>query len=146
MKGTLLVVNGPNLNMLGKREPEKYGKKTLMEITEELEIKGRALGYKIKCFQSNSEGDIVDFIQREGSQANGMLLNAGAYTHTSIAIRDAILSVSVPFIEVHLSNVFAREPFRHHSYLSDIAIGVISGFGAGSYSLALSGLVDFIQK
>lgn len=146
MQGTLLVVNGPNLNMLGRREPEKYGKKTLLEIMDELDKRAQTMNYKLKSFQSNSEGDIIDFIQREGSQAKGMLLNAGAYTHTSIAIRDAILSVQLPFIEVHLTNVFAREPFRHHSYLSDIAVGVISGFGAGSYMLALTGLVDFIQK
>jgi 3-dehydroquinate dehydratase-2 len=146
MKGTILVVNGPNLNMLGVREVEKYGGKNLDAILAQLEEKAHGLDYKIKSFQSNSEGEMIDFIQLEGREAKGMLLNAGAYTHTSIAIRDAILSVKVPFVEIHLSNIFNREHFRSHSFLSDIALGIISGFGENSYYLGISALVDLIEK
>jgi len=130
----ILVVNGPNLNMLGRREKSIYGDATLDSICEGM--KQRADGRcELEFFQSNHEGDIIDMIQR--TDANGIIVNAGAYTHTSIAIRDAFLSVSIPFIEVHLSNVYKREEFRHYSYLSDIAKGVIAGFGAQSYMLAL---------
>ncbi|MCD8554069.1 type II 3-dehydroquinate dehydratase [Seleniivibrio sp.] len=130
----ILVVNGPNLNMLGRREKSIYGDATLDSICEGM--KQRADGRcELEFFQSNHEGDIIDMIQR--TDANGIIVNAGAYTHTSIAIRDAFLSVSIPFIEVHLSNVYKREEFRHYSYLSDIANGVIAGFGAQSYMLAL---------
>ncbi|PLX67906.1 MAG: type II 3-dehydroquinate dehydratase [Denitrovibrio sp.] len=130
----VLVINGPNLNMLGKREKSIYGEMTLETINEMLVQKadGKAL---VEFFQSNHEGDIVGMIHR--TDADGIILNAGAYTHTSIAIRDALLAVSKPVIEVHLSNVFAREEFRHKSYISDIAKGVISGFGAMSYVFAL---------
>lgn len=130
----ILVINGPNLNMLGRREKSIYGDATLDSISADLvkQAEGRC---DLEFFQSNHEGDIIDMIQR--TDAEGIILNAGAYTHTSIAIRDSLLSVKAEFIEVHLSNVYAREPFRHHSYLSDIAKGVIAGFGAESYSLAL---------
>jgi 3-dehydroquinate dehydratase II len=146
MKGTILLVNGPNLNMLGSREKDIYGSDTLNDIVGRTVKKAEEAGYTVNAFQSNEEGGIVGFIQKEGKNAAGMLLNAGAFTHTSIAIRDAVLSVHIPFIEVHLSNVFARENFRHQSYLSDIAIGLIAGFGAQSYILGLSGLIDFIEK
>lgn len=146
MSKTLLLVNGPNLNLLGTREPEKYGSTTLGEIEERMSALSGQLGFEFKCFQSNSEGAIVDFIQSEGKKAAGMMINAGAYTHTSVAIRDAISSVAIPFVELHLTNVFSREAFRHQSYLSDIAIGVVSGFGVASYDLAMRGLVDFITK
>lgn len=130
----ILVINGPNLNMLGRREKTIYGEMTLDGINNMLTQ--RAAGRcELEFFQSNHEGDIVDMIQ--GTDADGIILNAGAYTHTSVAIRDGLLAVSKPFIEVHLSNVFSREEFRHHSYLSDIAKGVIAGFGSMSYALAL---------
>lgn len=142
----LLLVNGPNLNLLGKREPDKYGRESLEEIEEELQTMAKQVGISLQSFQSNSEGALVDFIQREGQVSDGMIINAGAYTHTSIAIRDAILAVQIPFVEVHLSNVYRRESFRHHSYLSDIAIGVIAGFGKKSYELAMLSMVDFLEK
>lgn len=142
----LLLVNGPNLNLLGKREPDKYGRESLEEIEEELQTMAKQVGISLQSFQSNSEGALVDFIQREGQVADGMIINAGAYTHTSIAIRDAILAVQIPFVEVHLSNVYRRESFRHNSYLSDIAIGVIAGFGKKSYELAMLSMVDFLEK
>ncbi len=130
----ILVVNGPNLNMLGRREKGIYGDVTLDSICEEM--KQRADGRcELEFFQSNHEGDIIDMLHR--TDADCIIINAGAYTHTSIAIRDALLSVSLPFIEVHLSNVYAREDFRHKSYISDVAKGVIAGFGAKSYMLAL---------
>ncbi len=130
----ILVINGPNLNMLGRREKSIYGDMNLDSINNMLTAKadGRC---DLEFFQSNHEGDIVDMIHR--TDADGIILNAGAYTHTSIAIRDSLLAASVEFVEVHLSNVYAREDFRHHSYLSDIAKGVIAGFGADSYLLAL---------
>lgn len=146
MKGTLLLINGPNLNMLGSREKDIYGSATLVDIEDRFGKKASDLGYKVLGFQSNDEGEIVDFIQKEGRDSAGLILNAGALTHTSIAIRDALLAVRIPFIEVHLSNVFARESFRHKSFLSDIAIGVITGFGENSYYLGLTALVDFIDK
>jgi len=135
----ILVINGPNLNMLGKREKSIYGDATLDSIGKMLLKKadGRAV---LEFFQSNGEGEIVSMIQR--TDADYIIINAGAYTHTSIAVRDAFLSVSKPFIEVHISNVYAREDFRHKSYLSDIALGVIAGFGQSSYSLALDYLLE----
>lgn len=142
----ILLVNGPNLNILGIREPEKYGKITLKEIEENIINIATKHQIKIKAFQSNNEGDIVSFIQKEGLDADGMLINAGAYTHTSIAIRDAILSVRLPFVEIHISNIFSREPFRHNSYLSDIAIGIISGFGDYSYELGLYAIINYLNK
>lgn len=146
MKGTILLVNGPNLNMLGSREKEIYGSDTLPDIVSRFENRAREAGLTPLAFQSNEEGEIVGFIQKEGKNAAGMLLNAGAFTHTSIAIRDAILSVHVPFVEIHLSNIFARENFRHHSYLSDIAVGLVAGFGAQSYELGTTAMIDFIAK
>lgn len=132
----ILIINGPNINMLGKREPGHYGGITFMELEELIRERAEKHGIAIDFFQSNSEGDIVTCIQQAESY-DGIIINAGAYTHTSIAIRDALLSIKAKFIEVHLSNVFAREPFRHQSYLSDIALGVIAGFKEDSYLLAL---------
>lgn len=130
----ILVMNGPNLNMLGRRESQHYGTLTLDEIYERL--RGKANGrVELEFFQSNHEGALVDKIQE--TDADGIILNAGAYTHTSIAVRDALLSVKVPFVEVHLSNIYTREDFRHTSYLSDIAAGIVAGFGYRSYLLAL---------
>ncbi len=142
----ILLVNGPNLNMLGIREPDKYGKLTLSGIVEKCTSIAKRYGYEVVDFQSNSEGEIVNFIQIEGLKSSGMVINAGAYTHTSVAIRDSILAVGIPFVEVHLSNVFSREPFRHRSYLSDIAIGVISGFKENSYYLGLIALLAYLGE
>lgn len=132
----ILVINGPNLNMLGKREPDHYGTITFDELEMRILDKAGDLGIDAELFQSNFEGEIIERIQN-AKNYNGIIINAGAYTHTSIAIRDALLSVGARFIEVHISNVYAREAFRHKSMLSDIAIGVIAGLGAQSYLLAL---------
>lgn len=134
----LLLINGPNLNLLGSREPDVYGKANLAAIEEHLRELAAAVGHKLDCYQSNAEHEIVDRIHAARSESvDFILLNPGAFTHTSIAIRDALLAVDVPFIEVHLSNVFSREEFRHQSYFSDIAAGCIFGLGAFGYELAL---------
>lgn len=132
-----LVIHGPNLNLLGEREPEVYGRTTLPDIDRELKRLGRELGLTVDTFQSNSEGAIVDCIQQARGKADVILINPGAYTHTSIAIRDAFGAVAIPLIEVHLSNVYKREPFRHKSTIADVAVGRIMGFGAEGYYLAL---------
>lgn len=137
---SLFVLNGPNLNLLGKREPDVYGHTTLAEIEESCRLLGPALGYDVTCLQSNHEGAMVDAIQSADGVHAGIVLNAGAYTHTSVALRDAIASVSVPVVELHLSNTFAREEFRHHSHISAVAAGVICGFGPHGYDLALRAL------
>lgn len=141
----VLVVNGPNLNMLGKREKDYYGTVTLDGIIEKLTSTAKELGVNLDFFQSNSEGEIIDKIQ-QSSDIDGLIMNLGAYTHTSIAIRDALLLLNKPFVEVHLSNVFQREAFRHKSYISDIAVGVIAGFKEDSYLLALKGLVNILKS
>ena len=134
----ILVIHGPNLNLLGTREPEIYGADTLAEINQNLTRIASKKGIELQTFQSNSEGDIVACIQQaRNDKVEFIIINPAAYTHTSIAIRDAFLATRLPFIEVHLSNVYAREDFRKHSYLSDLAVGVISGFGINSYRLAL---------
>jgi 3-dehydroquinate dehydratase-2 len=134
----ILLINGPNLNLLGSREPEVYGAVTLAEIETRLTELARGLGHEIECFQSNAEHELVGRIHSaRGEGVAFLLINPGALTHTSIALRDALLGVSIPFIEVHLSNVFARESFRHQSYLSDIAVGCIFGLGSVGYELAL---------
>lgn len=134
----LLLLNGPNLNLLGTREPAVYGAATLADIERDLVAQAQDLGHRLSCFQSNHEGALVDRVHAARDEGVGfILINPGAYTHTSIALRDALLGVAIPFIEIHLSNVHAREPFRHHSYLSDIAAGVILGLGALGYRLAL---------
>jgi 3-dehydroquinate dehydratase-2 len=134
----ILVLHGPNLNLLGTREPQHYGSLTLAEIDDLLSRRAAAAGVRLEIYQSNSEGDLVDRVQA-ASQAgiDFVLINPAAFTHTSIALRDALAAVKIPFVEIHLSNVFAREPFRHHSYFSDLAVGVISGLGARGYELAL---------
>jgi 3-dehydroquinate dehydratase-2 len=134
------VINGPNLNLLGTREPDKYGRETLEAINGRLSTEASKLGAECEFFQSNSEGDIVSAIQRV-SDARGVILNAGAYTHYSIAIRDAIAAITAPVVEVHLSNVHAREEFRRVSVIAPVCLGVITGFGAQSYSLALRALM-----
>ena len=142
----ILVLHGPNLNLLGSREPRLYGSDSLAAIEARLLRQAEALGAEVVCFQSNHEGALVDRIQQASGEVEGILINAGAYTHTSIAIRDALLAVQLPYVELHLSNVHAREAFRHHSHLADRAVGVICGFGAMSYLLALEGLVDHLRS
>ena len=142
----LLLLNGPNLNLLGQREPGIYGSGTLASIEDGLRQEATAAGAELDCFQSNFEGALVERIHRAMGTSQGILINAGAYTHTSIALRDALLGVAIPFVELHLSNTHARESFRHHSYLADRAVGVVSGFGAMSYSLALQGLIHHLQQ
>lgn len=142
MNKEILVIHGPNLNMLGKREPEIYGSKTLDEINLELEKKAEELNLNISFFQSNSEGEIVTKLQESFKKINGLIINAAAYTHTSVAIRDAVAMLNIPVAEVHLSNIFKREKFRHESYLSDISTGVICGFGDMVYTLALYALKE----
>jgi len=137
----VLVIHGPNLNLLGTREPGTYGSDTLDAIEARLRSLAGELGVALECFQSNHEGALVDRIQQARGWADGILINPAAYTHTSVALRDALLAVAVPFVEVHLSNVYAREPFRHRSLLADRAAGVVMGFGAESYLLGLRGLV-----
>ena len=141
----LLALHGPNLNLLGTREPGLYGSATLEQINADLTQQAQALGASIGCYQSNHEGALVDRIHQAKGQVAGIVINAGALTHTSVALRDALLAVEIPFVEVHLSNTHAREPFRHHSYLADKAVGVICGFGPTSYRLALEGLVRHLQ-
>ncbi len=138
----ILVLHGPNLNLLGVREPQIYGRETLVEINESLAERAQATGHVLVWFQSNAEHELIGRIhQARDDQTALILCNAGAFTHTSVALRDAFAAVAIPFIEVHLSNVFTREPFRHHSYLSDLAIGVICGFGSASYGLALEAAI-----
>jgi len=143
----ILVVHGPNLNMLGSREPGHYGHQTLADITEQIITLGDTLDMAISSYQSNHEGALVDRIQQAASEhVDGIVINPAAYTHTSIALRDALLASTIPFIEVHLSNIHAREEFRHRSLLADAASGVIAGFGPTSYLLALRGLADLLQQ
>lgn len=140
------VLNGPNLNLLGEREPELYGSTSLAEIERATRESARALGVKCSWVQTNHEGQFVDAIQGLKGKADGALINAAAFTHTSLAVRDALLAVRVPFVEVHLSNIFAREPERRRSLLADLAVGVVTGFGADSYRLGLEGLVAHIKS
>lgn len=142
---SVAVLHGPNLNLLGRREPEIYGHATLAEIDAALARLGAELGAGVEAFQSNVEGALVDHVQTVAGRVDGFLVNAGAYTHTSIALRDALLAAGRPFVEVHLSNVFAREAFRRRSFLADRALGVVSGFGPNSYLLALRALVDHLR-
>lgn len=140
----IAVVHGPNLNLLGDREPEVYGRATLADIDAALARLGTELGTAVEPFQSNHEGALVDFVQR--TEADGLLVNAAAYTHTSIALRDALAGVARPYVEVHLSNVFARERFRHRSLIAARAVGVVGGFGPASYTLALRALVEHLNR
>lgn len=142
----ILVLHGPNLNLLGRREPGIYGSVTLDAINHQLEQDGLKLQAKVVALQSNHEGVLVDAIHDALGQYQGILINAGAYTHTSVAIRDALTGVALPVVEVHLSNIYKREAFRHHSYIAPIAVGQISGFGAESYRLGLQALVDYLRK
>ena len=144
IKKRILVIHGPNLNMLGQREPEIYGNQTLDQINEQLLKLGQELGLVLETFQSNHEGEIVTRIQQAAGSCDGVLINPAAYTHTSIALRDALSLLDIPVVEIHLSNINKRESFRHNSLIADIAVARIAGFGALGYLLALQGLADLI--
>jgi len=141
---SVLILHGPNLNLLGMREPEVYGDWTLEDINEELVSCGQDFGVRVRCFQSNSEGALIDALHDARSWAAGVVFNPGAYTHTSVALRDAISAIAIPVVEVHLSNVYAREEFRHKSLLAPVCLGKITGFGWRSYLLGLQALVEHI--
>jgi 3-dehydroquinate dehydratase-2 len=143
---SILVLNGPNLNLLGTREPEIYGAVTLPEVQEACIAHGAAMGWDVECKQSNHEGDLVDAIQAARGVHSGIVFNAGGYTHTSIALRDAIAGVAIPTIELHVSNVHAREHFRHSSMIAPVCIGVIAGFGTAGYGLALQAMVTHLAE
>jgi len=141
----ICVLNGPNLNLLGQREPEVYGRATLGEIERLVRQSAGDLGVDLEWFQTNHEGALVEAIQQLKGRADGALINAAALTHTSLAVRDALLAVQVPFVELHLSNIFAREPARHQSLIADLALGIVAGFGPQSYVLALQALVGRLR-
>ena len=141
----ILVINGVNMNMLGIREPEKYGSMTLEDLEKELYAYSFELGIDIETYQSNHEGEIVEKIHSAKDIYDGIVINAGAYTHTSIAIRDAIASVGLPTVEIHMTNIYKREDFRHNSFIAPVCIGQISGFGSNSYKLGLNGLVNYLS-
>jgi 3-dehydroquinate dehydratase-2 len=142
----LLLMNGPNLNLLGTREPELYGATSLSDIEKELRATAKSLGHTLDCIQSNAEAELVDRVQAAAGNADFILLNPGAFTHTSVALRDALLGVGIPFIEIHISNIHAREEFRRQSYFSDIAAGIIAGLGPQGYALALWAAHDLLRK
>lgn len=142
----ILILHGPNLNLLGTREPEVYGSMTLENINEKLIVLGKELNAEIKCSQSNHEGALIDALHDARTWANGVVFNPGGYTHTSVALRDAISAIQIPVIEVHLSNVYAREEFRHTSFVSAVCKGKVTGFGPRSYELGLRGLIDIIKS
>ena len=142
----ILLLNGPNLNMLGVREPKHYGSISLTSIEEKIQTLATQHNVKVECFQSNSEEKLINKIHESFQQVDFILINPAAYTHTSVALRDALLAVSIPFVEIHLSNVHKREPFRHHSYFSDVAEGVICGLGAKGYEFAFLFAIDYLAK
>ena len=146
MTQRLLLINGPNLNLLGTREPERYGMTTYRELIDHLQQVAHALSFSLECRQSNHEGALIDWIHAARRDTDGLIINPGAYSHTSIAIRDALIAVNLPTIEIHISNLAQREPFRHHSYLSDVVIGTLSGFGVYGYELALNAMAQTLKK
>ncbi|WP_028956521.1 type II 3-dehydroquinate dehydratase [Sulfitobacter sp. 20_GPM-1509m] len=141
---SILVLNGPNLNLLGTRQPEVYGRTTLKDVEDMCVARGKDMGLDVVCMQSNHEGAMIDAIHAAKGTHGGIVLNAGAYTHTSVALRDAIASVELPVVEVHLSNIHARETFRHHSHIAPVALGQIAGFGSQGYDLALQVLAEHL--
>ena len=143
---TIFVLNGPNLNLLGRREPEIYGKWTLDDINSRLVALGQEMDTRVICKQTNHEGELIDALQDSMDWANGVIFNPGGFTHTSVALRDAITATGIPVVEVHMSNITAREEFRHTSLISGVCIGTVSGFGWRSYSLALRALIDHLQE
>lgn len=145
MSKSIYVLNGPNLNLLGTREPEVYGSDTLTDVQNRAVARAKQFGHEVDFRQSNTEGELVDWIQEGQEKASGIIINAGAYTHTSVAILDALLATNIPCIEVHLSNIFKREEFRHHSYISTACVGVICGFGVKSYELAIEALAERLE-
>ena len=143
-RAPLLLVNGPNLNLLGEREPYIYGAQTLSDIEQALKQQAAAVGYELICYQSNHEGELIDFVQQNRHESAGLIINPGGYAHTSVALRDAISAYPQPVMEVHLSNIYKREGFRHHSYLSAVVQGLICGLGADGYRLALDALLRLL--
>jgi len=142
----ILVINGPNLNMLGEREPDKYGSATFDDVKKILYSAAFELNVNVEIVQSNIEGELVDYIQQAKGVYDGIVINPAAYTHTSVALRDAILAVNLPVVEIHISNIYKREEFRQHSYIAPVAIGQISGFGVNGYALALRAIVDYLMS
>jgi 3-dehydroquinate dehydratase II len=145
-KKKILVLNGPNLNLLGKRQPEIYGTLTLAQIEQSINALAKELGIEIEVRQSNSEGELVTWIQEAANKFGAIVINPAAYTHTSLAMRDAVSAVGIPTVEIHISNIHKREPFRHHSFIAEVAVGQIAGFGVDSYLLGLRAAADLIQK
>ena len=141
----ILLVHGPNLNLLGERNPAIYGTTTLTDIEQDVERAAANRGAQVTCFQSNHEGGLIDFLHDQRKDVDGLLINAGAYTHTSVAVRDAIESVQLPAVEIHISNVHAREPFRHVSYISEVCIGQVAGLGRDGYTAAANLLLDHLE-
>ena len=142
----IALINGPNLNLLGTREPDIYGSATLDSITDKLTKIAKSKGFEIQSYQSNQEGDLVDQIQKAAKDSAAIIINPAAYTHTSVAIRDALAAAGIPKVEIHLSNIHKREEFRKHSYMSEVVDGIVCGFGAKGYELALDAIVDLLEK
>ena len=145
-KKKILVLNGPNLNLLSKRQPEIYGTLTLAQIEQRIRALAKELGIEIEVRQSNSEGELVTWIQEAANKFGAIVINPAAYTHTSLAMRDAVSAVGIPTVEIHISNIHKREPFRHHSFIAEVAVGQIAGFGVDSYLLGLRAAADLIQE
>lgn len=146
MAKSILLLNGPNLNLLGKREPEIYGYETLKDVEEKCKKVGKELGIKVYCAQDNSEGGLIDLVQAAREKRDAIIINPGGYTHTSVALRDALIASDMPVFEVHISNIHKREAFRHHSYITGIVVGMICGLGTQGYTLALRAAAAYLEK